>query len=214
MELLERYKKQILIGIIVVICLLGIVERLGLFQSNNSLDTHPQNDLSAAKKAAVHQNSQEATIAVYVSGEVKRPGVYVLPKASRVGDALALAGGFSSSACTNEINLAAKIKDGQQVNFPSKKEMRDASQGSTNGDGGEPNSSGTGGQSSESSKVNINTANQSELETLTGIGPATAQKIIAYRNQHNKFTSLNDLKNISGIGDKKVEALLGEATVQ
>ena len=132
---------------------------------------------------------------VHVSGAVQEPGLYELPEGSRIAAAVEAAGGFSEDAATDGVNLARVLFDGEQIVVPT---IEEAAAGST--------SEGSSTTSS-SSLVNINTASASELDTLPGIGPATAEKIIADREANGPFTTIEDLKRVSGIGDKKYENL-------
>lgn len=160
-------------------------------------------------------DSQEIT--VHVAGAVAAPGVVVLPSGSRVVDALEAAGGAAADADTDQLNLARLLVDGEQVRVPRVGE--DASQwaagaGSTTASGtgsggagsagGSPGSSGGG---AATGLININTAGASELETLPGIGPATAQKIVDFRESNGPFSSVDDLLDVPGIGDAKLEAV-------
>lgn len=215
MELFDHYKKFIIIIIACIVGLFGVAQRLSFFQKKKSIDTPFKRERVVAKTIIPDTKSREASIAVFVSGEVKKPGVYWLLSSARIGDALRVAGGFSDHAAKSSINLAAKLIDGQQIYFPTQKEVSKKRLKITSPlKDGQKKTEGSATSSSQPAKVNINTADQEELETLTGIGPATSKKILAYRQQHGSFSSLDDLKNISGIGDKKVEALFGEATVK
>ncbi len=139
---------------------------------------------------------------VYVVGSVKNPGVYRLPVGSRVEAAIEAAGGFKKDADTTAVNLARVIADGEQITVPAKGETVSATQGST-----ASNSVAAGG------KVNINTATSEELQTLDGVGESTAAKIIASRESEGPFTTIEDLKRVSGIGDKKFAAIASNITV-
>jgi competence protein ComEA len=137
---------------------------------------------------------EEKDVVVHVSGAVVSPGVYSLPHGSRVNDAILLAVPLDE-ADLDALNLAALISDGQKIAVPKIGEvLSDISLQTTEG----VSVTGRG-------KVNLNTASSAELETLPGIGPATAQKIIDYRTQHGAFNSVEDLNNVSGIGPKKFE---------
>ncbi|MHB9058407.1 MAG: helix-hairpin-helix domain-containing protein [Bacillota bacterium] len=161
-------------------------------------------------------------IVVHVAGAVKEPGVYKLPQGSRVVDALTAAGGVTTDAAADWLNLAAKVVDGEKVYVPNKKEVAAArGTGAATGRGGTasggagglgglagPGSTGGGalappGVGLVGGKVNLNLADQAALETLPGIGPALAQRILAYRTSHGSFQSIEELRNVSGIGERK-----------
>lgn len=147
------------------------------------------------------------TVMVHVSGEVGKPGVYELPADARVNDAVEAAGGMTKAAAADAVNLARTVADGEQVHIPSKEDVAFAGGGSA---GGGQSGISTGeeisGQGSDTSGlVNINTADASELDTLPGVGPATAEAIIVEREENGPFASPEDIKRVSGIGDKKFE---------
>lgn len=143
------------------------------------------------------------TIAVHVSGAVAAPGVYELEEGARVADAVELAGGFLEGAAENALNLARVLNDGEQVVVPTAEEQA-AQQTAAEASGG---AAGVG------EKVNINTASAEQLDTLPGVGESTAQKIIADREANGPFSSPEDLKRVSGIGDKKYAELADLITV-
>jgi competence protein ComEA len=135
----------------------------------------------------------EKPIVVHVTGAVPRPGVYALAQGSRVQDAISAAGGFLAEAEKSGINLARALEDGEQLDIP-------YAEGASPVIGTElPLFPGTQ-ESSSSELININTASQAELETLPGIGPTTAQRIIQYREQNGPFVSTEDIINVPGIG--------------
>ncbi|WP_404291452.1 helix-hairpin-helix domain-containing protein [Glutamicibacter arilaitensis] len=133
-----------------------------------------------------------ATVTVHVVGAVKKPGVYELPDGSRITDAIDKAGGMTKKARPDLLNLAAKLTDGQQIILP---ETTD----STATLGEQPAQGGN-------SKVSLNQADAEALQTLPGIGPALAKRIIDFRNKNGPFTSVEELDAVSGIGP----VLLGE----
>ena len=145
-----------------------------------------------------------APVRVYVSGAVAAPGVYTLPPHSLVNDALKAAGGASAEADLDKINLAQEVRDQQQIHVPRKGEA--APQLATPGPGG--------AATPVDHRVNINTATLAELDTLPKIGPSTAQHIIDYRTKNGPFKKIEDLKNVSGIGDVTFEALKDLITVE
>lgn len=154
---------------------------------------------SAAGTAAAPA-AKAAEVVVHVAGAVARSGVYHLPAGSRVVDAIEAAGGAAAEADVNALNLAQPLVDGQKVLVPQAGEV--APGGAAGGA-----AAGPLGSSGGSAKVNINAAGLAELETLPGIGPALAQRILDYRAAHGPFRSLEDLKNVSGIGDMRFAEL-------
>ena len=167
----------------------------------------------------------ENKIFVYVTGEVNEPGIVKLNENSRIIDAINSAGGTTNNANISKINLAYVLKDGMKVNIPSKEDLKNNNNFDyitmSSGDGKSDNtsenesslSSKTDKTNTNKSTVNINTATQTELETLPGIGPSTALKIINYRNENGKFSSIDEIKNVSGIGDSKFENIKKYITV-
>ena len=152
-------------------------------------------------------------IVVYICGAVVQPGVYDLEAGARVADLLKRAGGASAKADLSAVNLAAKLSDGQQVVVPKRGAAGVvAASGSASGSAG-VGGSATGG-SAPAAIVNLNTATLTELDALQGVGPATAQKIIDYRTANGPFKTIEELKNVSGIGDAKFAALKPYVTVQ
>lgn len=144
-------------------------------------------------------NEQEDTkITVYVSGEVNTPGLVQLSSDSRVADAIKACGDFTPLADKTKINLAQKVTDGMQIQVNSKEPI-----GTSNEKVNDINSNISNNDNSFSNLININTATKEELDTLPGIGPATAQKIIDYRQEHGNFSSIEDIKNVKGIGEAK-----------
>lgn len=138
---------------------------------------------------------------VDVTGWVHKPGVFELPAGSRVIDAVDRAGGAKSNADLSSLNLAALLVDGSQIVVPRA--------GTSTGVPATGVSPGTAG----GTLVNVNTASESELETLTGVGPVLAAAILQYRTDHGPFTSVDQLEDVSGIGPATLEALRPQVTV-
>jgi competence protein ComEA len=171
----------------------------------SAISFQPAAPRAASGAASATSSPSPAILVVDVTGLVHRPGVYTFHQGDRVVDAIRAAGGAKSGADLTSINLAALLTDAQQIVV-----------GKTTGTG--PVSSiGSGGASSSGSGatpvVNVNTATLDELEALPGIGPVLAQKIIDYRTQHGPFQSVNDLLNVSGIGDKRLADMKSQVTV-
>ncbi len=138
---------------------------------------------------------------VDVAGAVRKPGVYRMASGARVEDALKRAGGATAHADLSQINRAAKLEDGRQVLVP-----RRASASA-------PASAPAGAAATPAQPVNLNTATLEQLDTLDGVGPATAQKIIDFRTAHGGFGSVDELDQIPGIGEKKLAALREQVRV-
>lgn len=145
-------------------------------------------------------------ITVYVCGSVQNPTNVTLAKDSRVEEAILLAGGLLKDADINGINMAEKLADEDMVYVPKKGETVQ-SPGKTSG------GAGTGSNAKKAGKLNINKATAGELDALPGVGPSTAQKIIDYRSKAGAFKAIEELKNVSGIGDAKFDSLKDLITV-
>jgi competence protein ComEA len=142
---------------------------------------------------------------VHAAGAVVSPGVVTVPAGSRVADVVAAAGGAAADADLDQVNLAALVSDAERVYIPHKGEAGAALANSSVG-GGAAGAAADG-------IVNINQADEATLETLPGVGPATAQAIIDYRTEHGRFKSVDDLLNVRGIGPSKLSQIKPHARV-
>jgi competence protein ComEA len=145
--------------------------------------------------ASTHTAAARQQLIVDVAGAVRRPGLVHLAQGTRIADALAAAGGVTAKADIALVNLAAPLADGEQVLVPAR---------GAAGDGA--SAAGTG---SPTAPVDLNTATPEQLDTLPGIGPATAAKIVAFRQQHGPFHSVEELDGVPGIGPSRIEQLKG-----
>lgn len=155
-------------------------------------------------------------IQVHVSGEVQNPGVYALSPGSRVQDALEAAGGFTEAANNTALNLASILEDGIRIQVPAQTRNEAPSQlTATESKESEspPKPTSPPEDSPTSTLININTASQHELESLSGIGPATALKIITFREENGSFTSIEEIQKVSGIGPVTFENIKSFITV-
>jgi competence protein ComEA len=186
---------DILIGV-----LLGLLAAGGLFMTTRTPTT--------GTPMALLPTPTSEPIVVYVTGSVQRPGVYTLPRNSRLVDLVKAAGGFLEGADLNQINLAEALTDEQRVVIPGLAAA--ATPVLTIDDNGllvTPTPfAGT--------KININTADATLLDTLPGIGPSTAQKIVEYRETNGLFKRVEDLLKIPGIGPDTLEKIRGMITIQ
>ena len=166
-------------------------------KSSKTLSERP----AQSKTEVTDTSSGQAT--VDVKGAVTKPGVYTLKASSRVTDAIKAAGGMTEDADAKSVNLAASLSDEEVIYVASKDENV-----SVLGQSGSGSASDKGGKTNQKdSKINLNTATAEELQTISGIGAKRAEDIIAYRESHGGFQSVDDLKNVSGIGDKTLEKI-------
>lgn len=223
MNKLNKKQKMIIIAIsIIAIVSIGyyVYGKSGTFAVDENLEISQdnRNDINDNNDDDNGDKKNKQMIKVHISGAVNNEGLIELEENSRVADAIDKAGGVKENACMEEVNLAYLLEDGTKVKIPTKEEV----QTQKNNNLESPSSSAeivksnnvnlgksSGSKISVSSnnknnlKVNINTANQTELETLPGIGTATALKIINYRKENGKFKNVEDIKNVKGIGESK-----------
>jgi competence protein ComEA len=143
------------------------------------------------------------TVIVHVAGHVAHPGVYGVPSGGRVADAMVAAGGAAADADLEQINLAARVSDGERVYVPAKGELPPAVVGPA------PAAASTGAKAAGASTgpLDLNTATAEQLEALPGVGPATSKAILAYRASHGRFRSVTELLEVPGIGPAQLEAI-------
>ncbi len=158
-------------------------------------------------------------VTVYITGAINKPGVYVLPEGSRISDVVDKAEGLTEDADDGTVNLAYVIEDGMHIIFPRKNEIRNSESYMTTESGLDVNNTigkSTSGENKKigSAKININVATKEELETLTGIGASTADKIINYRKEKGNFKNIEDIKNVNGIGKSKYNKIKDEICVK
>lgn len=190
-----QFKWPLLAAIVLVAVGLFVLGKLPAQSPKAQLLVPPARDQKLAKPIQVH-----------VIGAVKMPGLYACRSTERIQDAINRAGGPTPDANINAVNLSAFLEDGQQINVPTVVVPAPASP--------PPPIAFTGGfEPSHSRPLNLNTATREELETLPGIGPITAEKILAARQKNNGFKSVEELDEIPGIGVKTIETLRPLVTV-
>jgi competence protein ComEA len=184
-----------------VVCGLAVVAVLllgGWYVSRGGAGVAP----AAPAPIAVHDGDGDGegggSVLVHVAGAVRRPGVYRLRAGSRVDDAVGRAGGAKPRADLTQVNLAAKIEDGRQIVVP--RRVAGAAAGGT-------------AEAPPGVPLNLNTATLEQLDELPGVGPATAQKILDYREEHGGFGSVEELGQVPGIGDVRLASLREQVRV-
>ncbi len=178
-----------------------------LFRDSGSADgvtirlDEPESALAAYTTAA------PTTMKVYISGEVRRPGVYELSLDARLDDALQAAGGPTLDAALESVNLAKRLSDEDHVHIPG--QLDGGAGGAQTADGLSSPSSASAGEGAQggSGRLNINTATMDELTTLPNIGPSRAAAIVDYREREGPFTSVDELMNVGGIGEKITDSI-------
>lgn len=207
-------KKIIILG-----CgLVGIIIMIILFFcfDNNSFENSNKDDLNIYDIALIegNENNDEkienkiSKIKVHITGEVLKKGLIELDEGSRIADAINEAGNITEFADLSKVNLAYELSDGQKVYIPS---IKDETEEYISESAGE---SVLEDEDVKDGKININTADIDLLQTINGVGESLASKIIDYRKQNGKFKSVEDLKNVSGIGDKKLEDIKDKVIVK
>lgn len=205
----ECNKKALLgaIGILVLIAASALFIAFGPKANDAEADEASEPEIVEAGDAENQSEEATSNIFVHVAGCVAAPGVYALKQGARVSEAIELAGGFTPEAASEAVNLARVLEDAEQIVIPEKTEaVADASISSESASAAE-DASPNGATAGATSKVNINTASSSELQTINGIGASKAQKIISYRETNGRFKSVEDLLNVSGIGEKTLESI-------
>jgi competence protein ComEA len=191
--MLDRDPRRLAAWAVVALILL-LLSAWYLARSRPAADAAPP---PAATIAVEQDGAGGGRVTVDVAGAVKRPGVYRLSSSERVEDALKRAGGATRRADLSQVNRAAKLEDGRQILVPvraSRSAPAAAQAGAT-------------APAAPDQPLNLNTATLEQLDTLDGVGPATAQKILDYRAEHGGFGSIEELDQIPGIGEKRLAAL-------
>lgn len=183
-------RRHALAGVAVVLVLLVLVGRQLTQAGAHGGEERALEVVAAATEA------ESPKVLVHVVGAVHAPGLYELPEGSRVADALGKAGGATPKADLESLNLAAPVADGLQVVVP----RRQAG-------GAAARAAASGSAAGKSGPVHLNSATAEELEALPGVGPVTAQKIVAHREKHGAFRAVEELEAVPGIGPKRVDQL-------
>lgn len=196
-------KKVIIVIIAATIILILIHEKL--IKNEDFIETNIDLNIMQTEENVI-EDENSGKIIIYITGEIQKEGVYELKENSRVLDAIEIAGGLKENANIEDINLAQILEDESKIYIPNKNDENIKNDNQNNIDNISKNTTETikkDGTIIKSEKININTASQTELETLPGIGPLTALKIVNYRKEKGKFKNIEDIKNVSGIGESK-----------
>lgn len=207
---MKKLNKNIIVYTLMIILVVGIyylfIRDKDYTESNsnvNILEINKENTKIEDNLSNTKENIEEK-IVIYITGAVKNEGIYDMKKNSRIADSIEKAGGLTEEANIENINLAYILEDGIKIHIPKKNENINEIEDHTNEYLSKENSISEGSKNTNNDeKININKATQTELETLPGIGPSTAIRIVEYRKEHGKFNSIEDIKKISGIGDRK-----------
>ncbi|NLM13273.1 MAG: competence protein ComEA [Epulopiscium sp.] len=176
-------------------------------ESENSFQAISDN--IEAEEVKIEEESKPMFYTVYICGAVKNPDVYTLSEGSRINDVLNMAGGALEEADLNQLNLAEKIYDSQKIYVPKKGEQIDKSSLKVENREGKASNEESG-----DGLININTASAEQLQTLPGIGAVIAQNIIEYRESHGAFSSIEEIQNVSRIGQKTFQKIKDKIIVR
>ena len=207
MEMLSSKQKTAIIiaGIIVV----GIF----IFYMSTKSNNYDYSEINEIAEDETKEEILPKEIVVHITGAVQKEGIVRIKEGSRIIDAIEAAGGMSDEVNLDMINLAYTLKDGQKIYVP---KLSDAERVFKEGE--DSNivivDKGTEEDTNSSTKININTANISQLESISGIGESTANKIIQYREKNGKFKKIEEIKNVSGIGELKYENIKDDICVE
>ena len=200
---IEKNKKYVIIGLIFCILIIAII-------IVKQFDTEEKETLDLisieenTENTETVEEEEDYKIVIHITGEVNNEGIIEVKEGGRISDAIEEAGGLTKEADLERVNLAYELEDGQKIYIPNKKD-KDIEEYVTEGvdDIVLPDELSKAGDG----LVNINKASSEELQELDGIGEALAENIIAYRENNGKFKNIEDIKNVSGIGDSKYEKI-------
>lgn len=200
----NKFKNAIAFGGFIIFVIV-----MGIFSSAEDEDILQETEIEIDSLISQTIESEEdKKIFVYVIGAVNKPGVVEAPLDSRMYEIIELAGGFAENADETAINLAITVTDEEKIIIPYKEISTNQKESA------KINQLFTETISNTLGKININTASIEELKTLSGIGQSTAEKIINYRNENSKFERIEDIKNVSGIGDAKFNSIKDKIVVK
>lgn len=190
-----NYKQIIIISVLLVVIIAGFF--IYLYQ-NHSTD-YSFLEISESTVNSEVSNVLEEKIVIHIAGQVANPGIVELKDGARIVEAIEAAGGVTSDANLEKINLAYVLEDGMKVYIPSIADDDENNYVTTGSSGVSSNSS----NATQTLKININTASVDDFSKIPGIGSSIASRIVEYRKENGKFSTVEDIKNVSGIGDAK-----------
>lgn len=218
--------QKIIITVIAIIIILGICYYI-YSRDAEDINITEDNSLEIENTEEQTEDTEEYSdtrIIVYITGAINKEGIYELPINSRIADLIEKAEGTKEEAYIEKLNLAFKLEDGMKVHIPTKQEYEEqqklqqeanlkedvTNEYITTNSGIssiEKDTQNTNNENSNNTKINLNKATQKELDSLPGIGPSTAEKIIQYRKEKGNFKKIEEIKEVSGIGEAKYEKI-------
>ena len=202
-------KQKVIVLVIAIVVAIGMI--YFIYNKNQITDdVNLENDILVSENVAKEKSlntTEENEVIIHIIGSVKNPGIVRLKEGSRIEDAIEAAGGLTENADISRVNLAYVVDDGTKIKIPSSQE-EDIGDEEIIGSGSGENiiiEENTTSSNKSSQTININKATETELQTLPGIGASLASRIIEYRSQNGKFGSIEEIKNVNGIGDSKFE---------
>ena len=206
-------KQKKIIAIIGVIILLVVL--YFIYNKNQTIEQYDENILVKTENTVEENSSEEEKIIiVHITGAVKTPGIVKLKEGSRIEDAINMAGGLTEDADISNVNLAYVLDDGVKIKIPSNLDIDITEDPITTENGENIIEEETISKNKEESSLNINKATKEELQNLPGIGQELASRIVDYREQNGKFSNIEDIKNVSGIGESKFEKIKDLITIK
>ena len=217
-EIIIKNKKIISIIIaIIILIVIGIYFIINNFEKNENEFEISNIEFEENKIENINAEIEEKSqIIVHIAGEILNPGVISLDEGARIIDAINKAGGLTNEADLSKVNLAYILEDAQKIYIPNvnEKEIIENMRSEIVKSGSTQENSNTGEKLKNGEKININTATQKELQKLTGIGESIALRIINYRKENGKFNTIEDIKNVSGIGESKFNKIKNDIIVK
>lgn len=202
-------KQKVIVLVIAIVVAIGMI--YFIYNKNQITDdVNFENDILVHENVAKEKSlntTEENEVIIHITGSVKNPGIVRLKEGSRIEDAIEAAGGLTENADISKVNLAYVVDDGTKIKIPSSQEEDIGDEEIIDSGSGENIiiEENTTSSNKSSQTININKATEAELQTLPGIGASLASRIIEYRTQNGKFGSIEEIKNVNGIGDSKFE---------